>query len=314
MHLICFFLFGHAAVTQPSSLLETLPPATKAAAPEKQPLPTEVVSKKQPLPTDVVSKKQPLPTEVVSKKQPLPTEEVGKMLKWLVKISNRKNISTQFLFIPIQLLLLLPEGWKQTLPKEQHLWVSKALFTRHKSGKLAQTKNLRLWWFPPGPRPLYVQPPSSPDVFFHAKLFLWFPYRMWVYRLLCTQPTCHRLCIQLIACGMYKTERQVLNVSGCYFMGTEYLECRSCKKKLAAWSRDILDQLDPVHREKFPAVLTYRLADFLLRFEHEKRVLQIYRFKLIHIYLHTAFYNINNFKAVVKTMHVPTLQFRVKCC
>ncbi|ROL44329.1 hypothetical protein DPX16_8751 [Anabarilius grahami] len=29
--------------------------------------------------------------------------------------------------------LLLPEGWRQTLPKEQHLWVSKALFTRDKS-------------------------------------------------------------------------------------------------------------------------------------------------------------------------------------
>ncbi len=161
--------------------------------------------------------------------------------------------------------LLLPEGRKQTLPKQQHLWVSKALFTKDKSGRLALTKNLRLWWFPPGPRPLYVQPPSSPDGFFHAKLFLWVPYRMWAYRLLCTQPTCRRLGIQLTACGMYKTVRRVLDVSGWYFMGTEYLECRSCKKKLAAWSKDILDQLDPVHREKFPAVLTYRLADFLLR-------------------------------------------------
>lgn len=43
-------------------------------------------------------------------------------------------------------------------------------------------------------------------------------------------------------------------------MATEYLECRSCKKKLAAWSRDILDQLDPSHRDQFPAVLTYRLS------------------------------------------------------
>ncbi len=276
MHLICIFLFCHAAdVTPPPCLPETLPPATRAAAPEKQ---------------------------------PLPTEEVNKMFKWLVRISNRKNISTQFLFSPIQ--LLLPEGWKQTLPKEQHLWVSKALFIRDKSGRLALTKNLRLWWFPPGPRPLYMQPPSSPDGFFHAKLFLWVPYRMWAYKLLCTQPTCRRLGIQLTACGMYKTVRRVLDVSGWYFMGTEYLECRSCKKKLAAWSHDILNQLDPVHREK---VLTYRLADFLLRFEHEKMVLQISRFKPIHIYLHTAFHNRNNFKAAVKIMHVPTLQFRIKC-
>ncbi|XP_057213319.1 uncharacterized protein LOC130568463 [Triplophysa rosa] len=41
-------------------------------------------------------------------------------------------------------------------------------------------------------------------------------------------------------------------------MATEYLDCRSCKKKLAAWSRDILNQLDPSHRDQFPAVLTYR--------------------------------------------------------
>ncbi|KAL0147535.1 hypothetical protein M9458_057163, partial [Cirrhinus mrigala] len=96
--------------------------------------------------------------------------------------------------------------------------------------------------------------------FFHAKLFLWVPYRMWAYRLLCKQPNCCRLGIQLTACGMYKTVRRVLDVSGWYFMATEYLECRSCKRKLAAWSQDILDQLDPVHHEKFPAVLTYRLS------------------------------------------------------
>ncbi|XP_052472153.1 uncharacterized protein LOC128028874 [Carassius gibelio] len=156
--------------------------------------------------------------------------------------------------------LLLPEGWRQTLPKEQHLWVSKALFTRDKSGRLALTKNLRLWWHPPGPRPLYTQPPSSPDSFFHARLFLWIPYRLWSYRLLCSQPNCRRLGFPLTACGMYKTVRRVLDVSGWYFMATEYLECRSCKKKLAGWSQDILNQLDPVHREMFPAVLTYRLS------------------------------------------------------
>lgn len=158
MHLISFLVFCHATdVTQPSSLLGPLPSATRAAAPEKQPLPTEVVSK---------------------------------MLKWLVKISSGRITFSVF---PTQ---LLHEGWKQTLLKEQHLWVSKALFTKDKSGRLGLTKNLRLWWFSPGPRPLYLQPPS-PDGFFHAKLFLWVPYRMWAYRLLCTQPTCPRLGIQL---------------------------------------------------------------------------------------------------------------------
>ncbi|XP_056328978.1 uncharacterized protein LOC130241304 isoform X1 [Danio aesculapii] len=119
---------------------------------------------------------------------------------------------------------------------------------------------MRLWWHPPGPRPLYSQPPSSPDAFYHARLFLWVPYRLWAYRLLCSQPNCRRLGFPMTACGMYKTVRKVLDVSGWYYMATEYLECRSCKKKLAAWSQDILSQLDPVHREMFPAVLTYRLS------------------------------------------------------
>ncbi|KAK1784257.1 hypothetical protein P4O66_019991 [Electrophorus voltai] len=62
-----------------------------------------------------------------------------------------------------------------------------------------------------------------------------------------------------MACGLYKTVRRVLDFSGWYFMATEYLECRRCKK-VAGWSQDVLDQLDSVHREKFPAVLTYRLS------------------------------------------------------
>ncbi|ROL46207.1 hypothetical protein DPX16_8610, partial [Anabarilius grahami] len=86
------------------------------------------------------------------------------------------------------------------------------------------------------------------------------PYRMWAYRLLCHQPNCRRLGIQLTGCGMYKTVRRVLDLNGWYFMATEYMECRSCKKKLAAWSRDILEQLDPSHLNLFSAVLTYRLS------------------------------------------------------
>ncbi|XP_076833000.1 uncharacterized protein LOC143477983 [Brachyhypopomus gauderio] len=130
--------------------------------------------------------------------------------------------------------------------------------TRDQSGRLAL--NLRLWWSPPGPRLVYMQPPSSPDAFFHSRLFLWMPYRMWAFKLLCVHPECRRLGHKLTACGMYKTVRRVLDFSGWYFMATEYLECRRCKKMMAGWSQDILDQLDPVHREKFPAILTYGLS------------------------------------------------------
>ncbi|XP_076836386.1 uncharacterized protein LOC143482023 isoform X1 [Brachyhypopomus gauderio] len=77
---------------------------------------------------------------------------------------------------------------------------------------------------------------------------------------MCVNPECRRLGHKLTACGTYKTVQRVLDFSGWYFMATEYLECRRCKKKVAGWSQDILDQLDPVHREKFPVILTYRLS------------------------------------------------------
>ncbi len=147
------------------------------------------------------------------------------------------------------------------LPKEQHLWVSKALFSRDICGKLKLTEPLQLWWSPPGPQLLYSQLPPIPDPFFHSRLFLWMPCRMWAYRLPCTKPNCRRLGNHLRPCGLYNTVRKVLDMSGWYFMVTEYLECCSCRKKVAGWSQDILDQLDPIHREKFPAVLTYRLAE-----------------------------------------------------
>ncbi|XP_039625400.1 uncharacterized protein LOC120539427 [Polypterus senegalus] len=151
--------------------------------------------------------------------------------------------------------LLLPKGWRSSLPKEQHKWVSRALFTRGKDGKPALTSNLRLWCFPPGPRNVHLQPPTSPDTFFQCPFFLWMPYRMWGYKLSCTACS-HRL----VGAGLYRTVRRVLDTDGWYFMATEYLECRHCRKKVAGLSQDILDQLHHTHQVDFPAILTYRLS------------------------------------------------------
>ncbi|KAK0140599.1 hypothetical protein N1851_022414 [Merluccius polli] len=43
-------------------------------------------------------------------------------------------------------------------------------------------------------------------------------------------------------------------------MATEYLECRRCKKKVAAWSQEIVGQLGEGHRALFPAILTYNVS------------------------------------------------------
>ncbi|XP_039626713.1 uncharacterized protein LOC120540217 [Polypterus senegalus] len=45
-----------------------------------------------------------------------------------------------------------------------------------------------------------------------------------------------------------------------YFMATEYLECRRCRKKVVGWLQYVLDQLHHTHRDEFPAILTYRLS------------------------------------------------------
>ncbi|XP_068581262.1 uncharacterized protein [Cebidichthys violaceus] len=149
----------------------------------------------------------------------------------------------------------LPESWRSTLPSVQHGWVSRALFTRDQSGKPTLNTELQSWNYPPGPHRLYYQPPASFDSFFQRPFFLWVPHRMWHCTISC--PVCaHRM----TGCGLYKTVRKVLYSDGWYFMGTEYLECRRCGKKLASWSRSILSQLDEEYRRMFPAVLTYRLS------------------------------------------------------
>ncbi|KAF5907191.1 Epithelial-stromal interaction 1, partial [Clarias magur] len=151
--------------------------------------------------------------------------------------------------------LILPEAWKRSLPVEQQEWVSKAIFVRDQTGGAVLSQDLKLWYYPPGPRSNYSQCPSNHYAFFQRPFVLWAPYRMWEYKFEC--PVCsHRL----TGCGLYKTVRKVLDRDGWYFMGTEYLECRYCRKKVAAWSQCILRQLGADHRPQFPAVLTYRMS------------------------------------------------------
>ena len=153
---------------------------------------------------------------------------------------------------------LLPLSWRKTLPEEQQEWVGRALFRRDpSSGKAVLTTPPRLWWYPPGARLLYTQPPATAHAFFQRSFFLWLPYRMWAYHLKCPADGG-----KLMGAGLYKTVRRVLDRSGWYYMATECLQCPSCGKKVAGWSQDILEHLDVAHREEFPAVLTYKYVTF----------------------------------------------------
>ena len=129
-----------------------------------------------------------------------------------------------------------------------------ALFTE--SGRLKN--QLQMWWHPPQPALVYSQPPATPNVFFHHQFFLWMPYRMLAFPFLCCQPGCDW---RQLSCGHYKTApRRVIDQVDDYYMGTEYLECGKCHRKVPALSQEILDQLDICNRLRFPAVLSYHLA------------------------------------------------------
>ncbi|XP_024114507.1 uncharacterized protein LOC112136815 [Oryzias melastigma] len=152
---------------------------------------------------------------------------------------------------------LLPESWRAALTAEQQQWIGRVLFSRDSSGKSRLTTELNLWWNPPQPRPIYNQPPASPNFFFACRLFLWMPHRIWCLQLTCPQPLCDG---SLTKAGLYRTIRRVLDIDGWYLMATEYLECRRCKKKVGGWSQGIIRQLAPTYSCQFPAVLTYKLS------------------------------------------------------
>ena len=145
------------------------------------------------------------------------------------------------------------KDWQKTLPPEDHALLSKALYGDH--GKLK--RNLQMWYYPPQTAPKYSQPPS-PKVFFHHRFFLWMPCRMFGYPLVCSR----RGCVQepLTSVCLYKVVRRVIDRVEDYYMGTEYLQCARCGKRVPAWSLDILSQLNDTQRSYFPAVLSYHLA------------------------------------------------------
>ncbi|XP_019626538.1 PREDICTED: uncharacterized protein LOC109471641 [Branchiostoma belcheri] len=166
--------------------------------------------------------------------------------------------------------ITLPTAWLLSqLPAEQWDWLGKAMF-RNVAGRPKLVTDIRLWWYPPQPVLCLPQAPASPDAYFRRPFFLWMPYRMWAVRLRCVDSQCSG--DRLTSAGLYRTVRRVLDVDGWYYMGTEYLECPQCGKKVAAWSGDILRQLDPGHRSLFPAILTYRYScDYrVLRFLRER--------------------------------------------
>lgn len=70
-------------------------------------------------------------------------------------------------------------------------------------------------------------------------------------------PTCNK---RMTHGGIYPKVREVIDLSDRYYMVGEYIKCSGCKVPHCPWSCDLLNQLDPVHRSIFPAILSFRLA------------------------------------------------------
>lgn len=153
----------------------------------------------------------------------------------------------------------MPATWREGLPDVDKLWIAKSLFGpgSKSKGTLQDFKVDRLWYYPPPPSRSCPGRPSVERYFAH-RLFLWMPRRLWSYKFHCPNDGCQGN--ELTSAGVYKTIKQILDVESYYLMATEYLECRKCGGKLAAWSPAVVSQLDFGHRQQFPAVLTYKYS------------------------------------------------------
>ena len=84
------------------------------------------------------------------------------------------------------------------------------------------------------------------------------PRKLWKVTLYCPHEGCEKQ--PLTSAGIYSTVRQVVDIDSNYNLAAEYLECRSCTRKVISWSPAIVKQLDVGHQVQFPVLLTYMCA------------------------------------------------------
>lgn len=133
--------------------------------------------------------------------------------------------------------------------------MAKQVFRPGKGMARVELQSDRLWWYPPKP-PVIANQPPTPNLYFARSLLMWMPYRFFNCIFRCTEARCEGNI--LVSGGIQKRVRDVLDVDGYYYMGTEVLVCYLCKKNYLSWSSTILNQLDPGHRSLFPAIITQR--------------------------------------------------------
>lgn len=155
--------------------------------------------------------------------------------------------------------ICLPAKWIPSLPVEDQLWISKTLFKWSRNGQpeLNLLKLDKLWWHPPDPPLVPSGLPARERYFGHSR-FLWMPRKLWRVRLICPHPDCGKE--ELTSAGLHQRIRQVITTTTSYFIAAEYLACKSCKRKVISWSKNIVSQLDVGHQIQFPCLLASKLA------------------------------------------------------
>lgn len=209
------------SVSQPHQLPEFKPQHGKPAIPPQQPPPQP----QQCIPP--VQRLQPIPPAASSPVVHLRPPEVN----WVS-------------FLPKQFMRVIK-------PADQE-WIAQCLYKP--TGQFRQQFSQN-WFHPPTPPKVMTAPPD-PLVYFRQRMFLWAPMRMWGIPLKCQQ--CNK---KMHHSGIYPKVREVLDIDSRYYLiGGDYPRCSKCMIPVCPWSSEVLSQLDPAHRNKFPAILTTQLA------------------------------------------------------
>ncbi|XP_016321228.1 uncharacterized protein LOC107672516 [Sinocyclocheilus anshuiensis] len=146
----------------------------------------------------------------------------------------------------------LPKQFCRVIKPADQKWIAQCLYDS--TGRLKQ-QFPQNWFHPPSPSKPTTSLPD-PSSYFRQRMFLWAPMRMWGIPLKCTQ--CNR---KMHHSGIYTKVREVIDVDSRYYLiGADYPRCSKCMIPVCPWSSEILKQLYPSHRNKFPAVLTTHLV------------------------------------------------------
>ncbi|KAM8857498.1 uncharacterized protein ACB058_009160 isoform 2-T2 [Synchiropus picturatus] len=144
----------------------------------------------------------------------------------------------------------LPKCFLTVIKPGDREWIAHILY--EPTGRLKQ--DIQENWHHP-PNPTRSSTPNPHD-YFRQRMFLWAPMRMCGIPLKCTR--CDR---KMHRSGIYPKVREVIDVATRYYLiGADYPRCSNCEIPVCPWSEDILKQLDPATRNRFPAVLSAHMA------------------------------------------------------